>query len=93
MTGTVTESLSMPHRLLHALLLLTSLFGYLEWGEDRRMFLFQVEWEVIARALEAPLAVLHPLVVLPLAGQLLLLVNLLRDRPVRPRTDRSTPDA
>lgn len=73
----------MRQRTLHAILVLTSLFGFLEWGGGRRMFLFQIEWEVIRQAVSDPMAVMHPLIVLPLAGQVLLLISLFHSKPPR----------
>lgn len=71
----------MKRKLLNALLILTSLLGYLEWGNDRSAFLFQAEWEVLSRFLEDPLSVLHPLTVLPLFGQVVLLATLFQKEP------------
>jgi hypothetical protein len=43
----------MKQRILNLLLIVTSLFGYLEWGADNRMFLFQGELEVLTKLLRA----------------------------------------
>ena len=64
--------------LIHVGLVLTSLIGYLEWGTDQSMFLFQVEWDVIQKVFTEPLATLHPLIWLPLIGQVILLVAAFR---------------
>lgn len=63
------------------LLLATSLAGYLEWGGGHHAFLFEAEAEILAKLFTAPRAVLHPFVLLPLGGQLLLLVTLLQKKP------------
>ena len=68
-------------RILNLCLILTSLIGYLEWGVDNHMFLFEVEFEILAKLFTDPLSILHPFVVLPLLGQLLLLITLFQKEP------------
>jgi hypothetical protein len=63
------------------LLLLTSLFGYLEWGGGNSQFLFQMEAEVLKKLWTNPKEALHPFTVLPLIGQILLLVALFQKKP------------
>jgi len=70
-------------KLLTVLLLLTSLFGYLAWGNGKHAFLFQAEADVLAKAIYDPLAVLHPFVLIPFVGQLLLLFTLFQKQPGR----------
>jgi hypothetical protein len=36
----------MKQKLLNLGLIITSLFGHLEWGKDHKMFLFQMEAEI-----------------------------------------------
>jgi hypothetical protein len=62
-------------------LVVTSLLGYLEWGGGNSMFLFQGELEVLAKLYHDPIAVAHPFTLLPLIGQILLLVSLFRKDP------------
>lgn len=71
----------MSSKILHLLLIITSLIGYLAWGGDNQAFLFEVEWEFFQKVAEAPLSVIHPFTVLPLVGQLLLLVTLFQRTP------------
>lgn len=68
-------------KLVNFFLLVTSLFGYLEWGENHHSFLFQAEAEVFSKLISDPLAVLHPLTVLPLIGQVILLCTLFQKTP------------
>ena len=71
----------MNGKILNMCALLASLFGYLEWGGGHAMFLFQAEAEVLSKLFTAPGEVLHPLTLLPLAGQIALLVTLFQARP------------
>ena len=59
-------------------LLVTSMLGYLEWGGNHKMFLFQVESELLVKLFHDPLTVLHPFTILPLLGQVLLAIALFR---------------
>ena len=68
-------------KILTALLIISSLFGYLEWGQNNQMFLFQAEAEIVTKIFTVPLSVLHPFTVLPLLGQVLLLITLFQKRP------------
>lgn len=58
-------------KILNALLILTSLMGYLEWGKDNQVFLFQAEGQILLRLLNEPVAVAHSFTVLPMLGQLI----------------------
>lgn len=71
----------MKHKILTLTAILSSLIGYLEWGIDSKMFLFQGEMEILSKLFTAPRSVLHPFTLLPLIGQLLLLITLLQRQP------------
>jgi len=73
----------MKLRILNGLVILTSLLGYLEWGADNRTFLFQAEWEVLRRLSSDPMSVIHPFTLIPLLGQVLLLVTIFQKEPNR----------
>ncbi len=63
----------MPTNRLFALLCLFSTFIiYFEWGTDQQEFLIEMEGEVLLKSFEQPKSVLHPLIIFPLIGQLLL---------------------
>ncbi|MFM9056429.1 MAG: hypothetical protein ACKOQY_07045 [Bacteroidota bacterium] len=47
-------------RILNGLLILTSLFGFLEWGGNNQAFLFEAELDVLSRSFTDPVAVIHP---------------------------------
>ena len=57
-------------------LIITSLFVYLSWGKESAAFLFQMEYEIISKLFTNPLSALHPFTVIPLLGQILLLISL-----------------
>ena len=73
----------MKTKILNVFLILTSLLGYLEWGKDNKSFLFQAEAEIIAKLFTDPTSVIHPFTMLPLIGQLILLVTLFQKNPNR----------
>lgn len=70
-------------KILVVLLLLTSLIGYTEWGKGQSMFLFQMEYEVFFGAKENFKSLSHPLIILPLLGQLALIYSLLTKHPFK----------
>lgn len=63
------------------LLIVSSLFVYLSWGIESAAFLFQMEFEIISKLFTKPTSVLHPFTVIPLFGQLLVLIALLQKSP------------
>src|SRR5215217_5603226 len=63
------------------LVLFTSLIGYVEWGGGNYTFVAQAELEAFEQLFKQPLSVLHPLIILPFAGQVLLLINLFIKQP------------
>lgn len=71
----------MKGRILNFFAILTSLFGFLQWGKGNSMFLFQAEAEVISKLFISPVDVIHPLTILPLIGQVLLLVTIFQKEP------------
>jgi len=64
-------------RVLLFLLLLSSLFVFLDWGKGNQMYLYQIEGEILNKLFSNPKSVLHPFIILPLIGQILLLFALL----------------
>lgn len=67
-------------KLLNLGLILASLIGYLEWGGGNSAYLGQTEYELLFG--EGSLKSLaHPFVILPLLGQLLLLITLFQKTP------------
>lgn len=68
-------------KVLNFLLLLSSFTGYLEWGKGNHQFLFQTEGEVMSKLFTNPMSVLHPFILIPMTGQLLLLITLFQPQP------------
>lgn len=68
-------------KIYNVLLLTTSLFGFLEWGAGNHRFLFQAEAEIFVKMMADPSNGLHPFIILPFAGQLLLLITLFQKNP------------
>lgn len=71
----------MKSKILNISLVFTSLAGYLEWGKDNHLFLIQAEMEIISKLISDPLSVVHPFILLPFAGQLILLITLFQKKP------------
>ncbi len=71
----------MKAKFLNVALINTSLIGYLEWGGGNKMFLFQGEIEIISKLFTDPASVIHPFILLPLFGQIILLVTIFQRRP------------
>jgi len=71
----------MKSKLFNALLLLSSLVGYLEWGQNRKMFLYQLEIEIFSKFMKDSVSIIHPFILLPFLGQLLLLFTLFQKNP------------
>lgn len=68
-------------KIINASLSLTSLFAYLEWGKNNHAYLFEAEREVIGQLIQAPSEILHPFIIIPLIGQILLLSTLVPKHP------------
>jgi hypothetical protein len=71
----------MKSKILNTLLIISSLFGFLEWGQNKKMFLIQVEAEIFSKILKDPGSLIHPFILLPLLGQILLLLTLVQKNP------------
>ncbi len=63
-------------KLLNAVLILSSFLGYLEWGAQQSNFLIVMELELLSKLISDPLSALHPFTIIPLLGQLILLITL-----------------
>jgi len=66
----------MKLKILNTSIIFCSLLGYLQWGKDQHMYLFQMELELLRKLFTDPMSVIHPFTLLPLFGQLLLIITL-----------------
>lgn len=66
------------YRFFILLIILSSLFGYLEWGGGNHAFLYEMERDVVLKLICSPKTALHPLTILPLFGQFLLTIALIK---------------
>ena len=73
----------MKTKLLNLGLILSSFIGYLEWGTDQSNMLILMEWELIKLFVTDPLSALHPFTIIPMLGQILLLITLFQKTPDR----------
>ncbi|MCW3161702.1 hypothetical protein [Chryseobacterium oryctis] len=71
----------MKIKILIFLLIITSLFGYLEWGGNNKSFLAEAEYSIFRQLIDDPKKIIHPFILLPLFGQLLLLFTLFQKIP------------
>ncbi|MFM2157509.1 MAG: hypothetical protein RL516_2258 [Bacteroidota bacterium] len=71
----------MTNKMKVLFLIITSLFVYLSWGKESAAFLFQMEYEIISKLFTNPLSALHPFTIIPLLGQILLLISLFQKTP------------
>ncbi len=70
-------------KLLHLGLLISFQFGYLTWGTSQELFIFQGEYDILKKAVTSPANFIHPLILIPLLGQILLLITLFQSNPSR----------
>lgn len=68
-------------KIINLALLLSFLAGYLEWGNNYHIFIFQAEGELFSKLISNPLSVLHPFTLIPFAGQLILVFTLFQKEP------------
>lgn len=68
-------------KIINLALLLSFLLGYLEWGNNYHIFIFQAEGELFSKLISNPLSVLHPFTLIPFAGQLILVFTLFQKEP------------
>jgi hypothetical protein len=62
-------------RLLNICLFLLFLIGYLEWGKGHHAFIIQMESEIFLKAKNDLKSILHPLILIPFCGQILLIIT------------------
>lgn len=67
--------------LVFLFLLLSFLTCYLQWPIDHSSFVFQIEYEAFIKARENFMSLLHPLILIPLLGQILVIIILFQRNP------------
>lgn len=70
-------------RVINVLIILTSWLGYLEWGHSQSAFLIEVEWLLLSGQSTSASDFAHPIIFLPLTGQVLVLIALFQKIPSR----------
>ncbi len=70
----------MHAKILNTLLILSSLIGYLEWSGNNHLFIFEAEREIILKLFTDTNAVIHPLIIIPIGGQILLVLTLFQKK-------------
>lgn len=70
-------------RFMNILIILTSWMGYLEWGDSQSAFLIEIEWLLLSGQSASASDFAHPIIFLPLTGQVLVLIALLQKKPSR----------
>ena len=63
------------------MIVLSSLFVFLEWGDQEQAFLWEAEWTVLRKTFTNFKDFLHPFVGLPLAGQIILIIQAFKEQP------------
>jgi len=71
----------MKTKILNVLLVLTSPVGYLEWGGNNHLFLFQAELDIVLKLMNDPTSVMYPFILLPLIGQIILVATVFQQKP------------
>jgi hypothetical protein len=68
---------------LNLLLVLSSFIGYLEWAGGNHGFLIQMEYGLLFGDQQKAENFAHPMIMMPLAGQLILIYTLFQKTPSR----------
>ncbi|WP_353151370.1 hypothetical protein [Flavobacterium sp.] len=76
----------MKSKILNFLLIVFSLFGYLEWSGNQHIFLLEAEIEIFSKLFINPKSVIHPFIILPIIAQFLLLFTLSQKTPSKKLT-------
>jgi hypothetical protein len=63
--------------------ILASFLGYMEWGTDSKSMVLTAEAAILHKLFTNPGEVIHPFVLVPLVGQIFLIVSLFMKNPKR----------
>ncbi|NUM30954.1 MAG: hypothetical protein HUU47_01365 [Bacteroidetes bacterium] len=75
----------MKFKLYLVFALFASLVGYLEWGNNNA-FIYEIEFLFFSKIFTNPISVIHPFTVIPLIGQILLIILIFKNKPNKPLT-------
>ena len=67
-------------KFLSILLLIAFLFCYMEWGKTNTAFVFETEYYLFVKTTDTRSSFTHPLILIPLLGQLCILFSLFSKR-------------
>lgn len=70
----------MHAKILNTLLVLSSLIGYLEWSGNNHLFIVEAEREIILKLFTDTNSVIRPLIIIPIGGQILLVLTLFQKK-------------
>lgn len=70
-------------RLLNLLVLISFLFVYLEWGQNNSVFVYEAEFDILFSGTGKWKSFVHPLILAPFLGQVLLIITLFQKSPNR----------
>ncbi len=70
-------------KIINVIIILSSFIGYLEWGTNRHAYIFQVLFELFTKNIADTSSFLHPLILIPLAGLVMLLITIFQKKPKR----------
>ncbi len=73
----------MKQKAFNIALFIFSLLGYLEWGKSSSIFLYQAEMEILSKIFTNPASIVHPFILIPLLGQVILLFTLFQKQPTK----------
>lgn len=68
-------------KIMAALLLLSSFFGYLAWSGQKGMFIFEMEKQILWGLFDSPSDYIHPFILLPLFGQICIMTYIIHPKP------------
>lgn len=71
----------MKKRLLIILLLMSFLGCYLEWGTNQHLFIGEAVVAIAKKTMQDPLSLIHPFIIIPFSGMVMLTVSLFQNKP------------
>ncbi len=69
-------------KIVNIVIVLSSFIGYLEWGKNQHAYIFQVIFDLFSKKDDLE-ALIHPLIIIPLVGFVILMTTLFQQKPKR----------